>query len=372
MGLLKDIEHKVKSVVFSVFGPALRKGRGDGSVIDGNKIAKVLFIRPEKLGDTIISFPVFDGLKKHYPHIEISLLASLKNRAIVESDPRFKHIFIYSKNIFKDVGQLRRIRKEGFDCVIDMVCDDSVTSLFLTQFCAPGKPRVGVGKTKFREYYDFNYDPQWGKQGHIIDNTLRLLEAFGIDSREISGYATPFIDSKSESAGKEFVRSVYGDDRRIFRIGYNLSAGNESRYWPAKKTSELLKRIVGHEIPNRVILITTPDELDKGRHLAEELGSSAVALPRGLNIIEISAIIKHLDLLISPDTSLVHIARSFGVPVIGLYTNHRRNFLHWHPYGQSEGVVISGNELNIHDITVDQVWEAFIGSVRNREKINKV
>ena len=260
-----------------------------------------------------------------------------------------------------------KIRREKYDCVIDMVCDDSVTALFLTQLCAPGKPRVGVGKVKFREYYDFNYDPQWGKQGHIIDNTLKLLEAFGIDSRKISGYATPYIDPESDSVGTEFIQSVYGREHNLVRIGYNLSAGNETRYWPENNTVELLNKIISHDIPNRVILLTTPEDHSKGRRLAENLDGSVIPLPRGLNIIEISAIIKHLDLLISPDTSLVHIARLFRVPVIGLYTKHRRNFLHWHPYDQSSGVVISNNDLNIHDITVEQVWEAFLESMKNME-----
>lgn len=371
MGALKNIEHKVKGTVFSIFGPILKKGQREIPAIDANKIARVLFIRPEKLGDTIISFPVFDGLKKCFPHIEISLLASRRNQAIVKNDPRFKNIFIYSKNIFKDIGQIMKIRREKYDCVIDMVCDDSVTALFLTQICAPGKPRVGVGKVKFKEYYDFNYDPQWGKQGHIIDNTLKLLEAFGIDSRKISGYATPFIDSKSDSVGTEFIQSVYGHDRIHLRIGYNLSAGNETRHWPEGNTIALLNKIISHNIPNRIILLTTPDDHNKGKRLAENLNGSVIPLPRGLNIIEISAIIKHLDLLISPDTSLVHIARSFGVRVIGLYTKHRRNFLHWHPYDQSGGVVISNNDFDIHDITVDQVWMTFLESMKIMETARK-
>jgi len=46
-----------------------------------------------------------------------------------------------------------------------MICDDSVTALFMSQFLAPGKPRIGVGKNKFRQYYDFNYDHRMNNTG---------------------------------------------------------------------------------------------------------------------------------------------------------------------------------------------------------------
>ena len=63
--------------------------------------------------------------------------------------------------------------------------------------------------------------------------------------------------------------------------------------------------------------------------------------------------------MITPDTSLVHIARSFKVPVIGLYSRFMKNFMLWRPYDQEVGSAVSGNDDNIHDITVDKVFENF-------------
>jgi len=54
----------------------------------------------------------------------------------------------------------------------------------------------------------------------------------------------------------------------------------------------------------------------------------------------------------------VHIARAFNVPVVGLYTRARENYQHWHPYGQKGGTVISGDDYNLFDISVDDVFKA--------------
>jgi len=168
MGMLKSIEHGIKHSVFVLLQSLLNKGQKEFKPLDGKKLTKVLFLRPEKIGDMVISFPVFDALKEQFPQIKISILGSPMNAAITKNDPRFEKIFLYKKNIWKDFKQLLAIRREKYDCVVDMICDDSVTALFLSQYTAPGKPRIGVGKIKYREYYDFNYDHRMGNTGHII------------------------------------------------------------------------------------------------------------------------------------------------------------------------------------------------------------
>ncbi len=193
MNRLKPLEHWFKAFFFNVFKKLLKKGQADFKPLDGNQIRKVLFLRPEKIGDMVISFPVFDGLKKHFPHIKIAILGSPTNYAIIKDDPRFDTIYIYKKKPVHDIKTLMAMRKGGYDCVVDMIGNDSVTALFLSQLCAPGKPRIGVGKVKYREYYDFNYDHRLGNTGHIIENTLKLLNAFDIDSEQVECYAEPHI-----------------------------------------------------------------------------------------------------------------------------------------------------------------------------------
>ena len=63
--------------------------------------------------------------------------------------------------------------------------------------------------------------------------------------------------------------------------------------------------------------------------------------------------------MITPDTSLVHIARAFNVPVVGLYCQYMKNFLLWKPYNQQYGSVVSNNNDDVFDITVDQVFNEF-------------
>jgi ADP-heptose:LPS heptosyltransferase len=305
----------------------------------------------------VISFPVFDGLKERFPHITIAILGSPTNYQIIRNDPRFDKIYIYRKSPLHDIKELIAMRREKYDCVVDMIGNDSVTALFMSQLCAPGKPRIGVGKVKYREYYDFNYDHRMDNTGHIIENTLRLLEAFAIDSTRISGYAEPHLEPKEIEQANRFIESLDGAGEQTLKVGFNMSAGSPTRMWAEEKAVDLLKRITNKYENCRIILSTVPSERRRAEKLRQMLNGNVVLVPDGLSLSGVAAIIKYLDVLISPDTSLVHIARSFRVPVVGLYSRYMKNFLLWRPYDQKTGAVVSGSDDNIFDITVDQVFD---------------
>ncbi|MFQ5498326.1 MAG: glycosyltransferase family 9 protein [Candidatus Zixiibacteriota bacterium] len=369
MERLKPLEHWFKAVFFRIFSVFLKRGRKGFQPIDGDSIKRIIFLRPEKIGDMVISLPVFDGLTKAYPNIRVSVLGSPRNRVLIAEDARFEKLFMYTKNVWKDFFTLLSMRRERYDCVVDMICDDSVTTLFLSQMIAAGSPRIGIGKRKYRAYYDYNDDHRMGDTGHIIENTLRLLDAFGIDSRQVSGYAHPYISAQDEQRANEIMQDIRNGSRIVPCVGYNVSAGARTRIWPEEKSLELLRAIRNHDPACQVILLTVDQDRCRAERLRREFENGVHIVPPGLSLLAATALISRLELLISPDTSLIHIARSFKVPVVGLYSRFMKNFLLWKPFGQERGAVVSGNDDNIFDITVKQVFETFKDVYSAREPV---
>ena len=146
MNRLKPLEFKIKAAFFALFRVLLKKGRSGVAPLDGSRLRSVLFLRPDRLGDTVCSFPLIDEIHRRFPHVKIGILASDRNIALIRDDSRFDKIFIYRRSIIKDIREVRAIRGEKYDCVVDLLGDDSVTTLFLSQLCSAGKPRIGVGK----------------------------------------------------------------------------------------------------------------------------------------------------------------------------------------------------------------------------------
>ncbi len=371
MDKLKPIEHGFKAAVFGLLAGFLKRGDREFQPLDGKKLSKVLFLRPEKIGDMVISLPVFDGLRAAFPHIKQSILASPKNVALIEHDPRFEHIYLYRKNLFRDIREVLRMRRERFDCVVDMICDDSVTALFLSQLSAPGKPRIGVGKVKFRQYYDYNYDHRMGNTGHIIQNTLALLKAFGLDPATVEPYARPHMSNAVLEQGRTFVGSLRQSGKQATVIGYNLSAGSPTRIWPEEKSVALVRRLSEIDSNSQVLLLCAPPDRSRAQSILKKTGERVAIIPDGFSLLQASVVVGQLDLLVSPDTSMIHIARSFHVPVVGLYSRFMKNFMLWRPFGQNCGAVLSGNDDNIFDISVDQVMASVREVLSGSSKVRR-
>lgn len=375
MSLLKSTEFLVKDLVFWLARFLLKKGRPERIPIDPAKIGKVLFMRYDKIGDMIVSLPVFDNLKKQQPHIEISILCSPGNYPVIKNDPRFANIYIYRKNVIHDFKQLLAMRREGFDCAIDLVKGDSTSAVFLTRFSVGDKPRIGLHKNKFIKYYDYSHSGSTDEINHILYHTLVVLEPLGIDPATADTTAHPYLSSEAKTKADEFITSLSletSNQSRPMLVGVNLSVGQPTRKWPTEKYRKLLDRI-SRDRGERVILIlfTAPHE----RRLAEELlrdsSDSIIPIPPNRTLEEATAIIARLDLMISPDTSLVHIARAFDLPVVGLYTRAIVNFRQWHPFEFVHGTVVSNDDNSLQDIPVDKVYAKFNEIADSDHRSNK-
>ncbi len=359
MTFRKKVEFKIKAAFFALFRGILKKGDSRRIPLDGTRMLKILFLRPDRIGDTVCSFPLMDHLKKTYPYWKMSIYASPKNIGLINNDPRFENIYIYRRNIIKDVMQVFAIRREKYDLLVDMMGDDSVTTLFLSQFCVSKAPRIGVNKRKFGRYYDFSYVQPENCEEHTIDINLHLLEAFELKPSEADPFAPPYVPEKSDKKAGDFLEEIKKDKEYNSIIGFNLSSRGANRDWGEEKSQELVRRLV-NEYPNTaIVLITVPGEREKGERVLKGFDSNVYHIFANANLSEVSALLSKMDSLISPDTSLVHIARSFDIPVIGLYPEYKKVYRQWLPYRQPEGLVLSYGDDNIFNITVEEVFAKF-------------
>ena len=61
------------------------------------------------------------------------------------------------------------------------------------------------------------------------------------------------------------------------------------------------------------------------------------------SILDVAALIHNVDLVITPDTSLVHMACALEIPLVGVYSNNLESFAAWHPKSENSHVVFSKN-----------------------------
>ena len=91
----KTIEKKVKQLLWSFIGICAGKALSPPKLpLDFKKIKSVLVIRHDRLGDVLLSTPVYETLKKEFPHLHISALVDNAQVGLLDNNPNIDRLFI--------------------------------------------------------------------------------------------------------------------------------------------------------------------------------------------------------------------------------------------------------------------------------------
>ncbi|HEY6953147.1 MAG TPA: glycosyltransferase family 9 protein, partial [Bacteroidota bacterium] len=236
-----------------------------------------------------------------------------------------------------------------------------------TVICLLAGARWSVGLQKDNAYaYDVVVPLLSRKESHIIERIAQLLTPFGIDpAREDLRIRFTIPRGADEFATRAF--SALGIKGRR-TIGINISAGHAVRFWGRDNFCSLITLIQQHDRNVTVIVMSTPSQRVDAEDIAR--GFTKVFVPPPTHSFdEFAALIARCDMLITPDTSAVHLATAFGVPVLALYVQSNKNLRIWEPYKALSEVLVA----DVDDLRVISPLEVFKAFQRlQRAKLRKV
>jgi ADP-heptose:LPS heptosyltransferase len=323
---------------------------------DPKSIKRVLFLRHDKIGDMVVTLSTFHTLKIIFPNVQIGVLASPANAVVVTNDRSVDFVHVHRKTLPGLARTLHAIRERKYDVVIDLMTGASITSLIIAMVVSRGSYRFGVGKDSFGRYYDA-YTNEWRNHQlglHITEVFRAPLIPFGIQLDEGVVDGKIQLSEAEQRRGAEIARQVKDSNYRRL-IGLNASAGKLDRTWGAEKFVRLVE-ILSRDYPDFQFVVSyAPEDIKFARKAAAAGGSNASLLPVGLSIIDVIAFLPHLDLMISVDTSICHIAAKLDVPLLALYSGNDVNFLRWRPFGRRVWTVRSPDRKQVDGITLEQL-----------------
>ncbi len=318
--------------------------------LDFNR-CKFLFVRQDRIGDVLISTPVFASLKKHYPDARLDILLGMHNSFMLGNDPLIRKRWIYrKKDIDAIIAVLLSIRKEKYDFAVDMMDNPSTTGTIL---CLLVGARWNVGIMKENSYvYDIAVPRHSRKDAHIVDRTAQLLLAFeiepGIEKLGIRYSVTP----EAETFANQFIIENNLVHRTL--IGINISAGAPARFWGIDNFRKLISAIAEKHPQLSSIVLFSPADMQRA-HMIVESERNVWLSPITGTFDQFAALLKKTSVLVSPDTSAIHLASAFGIPSVILVHQDQRI---WEPYNVAyEAVVTEINDLAT--IPFDAVASAF-------------
>ncbi|HED09061.1 MAG TPA: lipopolysaccharide heptosyltransferase family protein [Caldithrix abyssi] len=304
-------------------------------------LLKIAILAQEKLGDAILLTPLFRELKKLAPEVEIHVVCLGLNAGFFERDDHVDRVYSVKTDY---PGYFKAIRPQSFDVLFNTKDHPSFNFLLHTRLIR-ARYRVGIRHPMHGGFFNVMLD--WPFHTPIVEKNCAILSYLFPESkvRDFRPYL-PAHKSREEICR---VAETLGEKKGLL---VNLSAGETEREWPLEKWTELLAKI-----DRPVIVLAMPDRHGDKEYLEKHL-PNVIGAPHTRNIYEAGELIKQARMIITPDTSLIHVASCFNTPVVGLYRADVEHLHRFGPYAVEAEQVISPSS-RVADIAVGQVRQAW-------------
>ena len=286
--------------------------------------SRFLIVRLSSIGDVLHATSVAHNLKLHYPSCHITWLASPPASELLQYNPDIDRLLVWDRSRFDKAvagrrlreafGMLRTLRKElhgyTFDIALDIQC------LFLTGLITrlSGAPRrIGI-----YERHEFNH-LFMTERGPAIDDPHKIrrymtsLAPLGIHTLEPALILA--LPPKLEHFAEEFLPS-HGISLAKPILMVNIRTTWPDKNWPVESFRTALCKL-----PEEIQLVFCG--APKDQHYIDEvlqgLPRSAVSIAGKTSLLELAALFRETDLLLTGDTGPLYIAAAMGTPTLSLW-----------------------------------------------------
>ena len=273
---------------------------------------KVLFLRQDRIGDLLVSTPVFRRFSDEFPEVETDILLSYRNIGASAGVKDYcDEILVYNKGLAEIKKLISKIRSKKYKLIIDLFDNASTTSSAIIKF---GKPEYSLGFDKEnRRSYDFTVPIPDKAGNHISKRISRLLLPFGIDMQE--RYLSPVYPFDMHLYKNVYPKMKANHGKQLFAI--NLSGSNRAKYWGTENYIKFINRILKLFSNLEPICFATKDYSEELEEIANKTGVRTAPFTSSLD--EYAAMLSCCDLILTPDTAAVHFASAFKIPCIAMY-----------------------------------------------------
>jgi ADP-heptose:LPS heptosyltransferase len=317
---------------------------------------RILLVRMERIGDVLVSVPVLRSLRARYPRARIDLLVSRSNLAVRDAvTPFVDQVWCYEKTPVSAFRLLRALRGARYDVVVDLVDNPSATAQLVVRWC--GAP-AAVGLLHPEPGLYTHAAPLLDRGSvHPVERLAQLLLPFGIDPASQSlDLAYPLQPEDIETA-----QQTLGPAVQPLRFGVNLSGREAAKRWGSASYSAVIQHMMSSDPRFAVSVCGAPDDASEVLRVALTTGAQAV--PPQSSFRQFAAILHEFDLLLTPDTAVVHVAAAWKIPTVALYHSDPA-VAPWLPYHTPHRAVADPNGISA--IPTGRVIAALEDLIRER------
>lgn len=352
--------------------------------LDKNKKFNILILRYDAIGDYLATTPLIQLIKQNLPYCQIDIICSERNYQLISNDRNISQIYkTNSINSFiTNFRQLKSQRKLNRNIQYDLIISPIFTQFTKASFIASifqSKNTDGIMffHDKKHQIYSSIFNLQLIKNYAELSNfdLIKQCYLYFDDNYKFynctqRGYVPKGkdINLQNEINKNEINKQFNSLNLSIQKyIVFNISAFTTERNLKQEFVIEFLNYIKENYLDNlniQLFLISSPRDYNISNEIVNNFKSNSISnnnLSRihtfQSDFTTIIQLIEHSSLVISPDTSIIHIASIFDKPTLGFYVD-KHKIIEWQPYKTQFSSVLSKSN-RFMEIDIKDAIEAF-------------
>ncbi len=299
---------------------------------------KIILLALPGIGDALLATPMIELLRKAKPDAEIhAFVMFTSTKEMYEHDPNIDAVHHYDFLNASKSGALKFVsdlRKQRFDISINTYPQNR-REYNLIAFLIGAKRRIAI---RYRRR-----DPQnlsWLNTEtvleddtlHCVEENVRLLSLIGIQHElkesSLPKLRLPLSEGHSQFAERWIASQGFTNSDLLigFHAGTALFKNHIKRRWAPEKFALLAERLT-KELNAKVLLFGGPDDVDANAIIRERAGQYVIPVETK-SILDSAAVMKNLNLFVSNDSSLMHIAGALELPTVAIFGPTNETYVH--------------------------------------------
>ncbi len=304
-------------------------------------INRILVTRTDRIGDVILSTPVFSALRNRYPNAYIAALIATSNRDLVEGNPNLDEVILYEKSgrhksWLRTFQFARMLRSRRFDVIINLHANNRVHWI---SFIAGIPMRIGYRKKNAFLLTHTVLDEKWKGDRHESEYNFDLLRFVNVS---LPPKIEPFVPLRPvcKFQLEQILKHEHLSPEDPYMV-IHPSASCPSRLWRAERYAKV-GDVLSKRWNARIILVAGGggDRMFTDR-VASFMKNKPINLAGRLSLGMLAWLLKGSRLLISNDSGPMHMASALDVRLVAIFGRNRPGLApkRWRPLGTKSSYV---------------------------------
>ena len=198
--------------------------------------------------------------------------------------------------------------------------------------------------------YIYDYFTEKSKDAHFQDIWLNTLSPFGVKpkSKKYELFCTNQQKDKVIDYLLPFQQKII--------IGINLEGAVKDKRITPDKLTVICRGLYQVNKDVQIVLLSSPKTYEDIIRLSKNMGLPYVfSSYKTESILDVAALIQNLQLIITPDTSIVHIASAFNVPIVSIHENNKDSYQLFAPKSQYSKTVFAQSVKGIDEYSINEL-----------------